>query len=146
MVWNKGKKYTKEQRNAYIKYWNSLKGKTPKNIFELNKKQRGKNHPNWKGNKKITTNGYIIIYAPKHPNAHRNYVYEHRFVMEKFIKRYLKKGETVHHINHNKQDNCIKNLELLKSNSEHIKLKHPNFGKKTQFKKGSNINPKIEMH
>jgi len=51
----------------------------------------------------------------------------HRVIMEKFIGRKLEKGEIVHHINGNKEDNRIENLELI-TQSEHIK-KHFNLKK-----------------
>lgn len=77
-----------------------------------------KNHPSWLGGR-IYSYGYILIYAPKHPYATRKYIGEHRLVMEKHLKRYLMKGEIVHHINGIRDDNKIENLMLFKSNSEH---------------------------
>ena len=44
---------------------------------------------------------------------------EHRIVMEKKIKRKLKKKEVVHHINSNRLDNQIHNLMLFPSQKAH---------------------------
>jgi len=62
--------------------------------------------------------GYILIYSPYHPFAHNNYVYEHRLIMERSLKRFLKPSEEIHHINGIKDDNRTENLKVL-SKSEH---------------------------
>ncbi len=46
--------------------------------------------------------------------------------MEKHLRRKLKPKEVVHHINHNKTDNKIENLELFPDNETHLRLRHPN--------------------
>ena len=73
-----------------------------------------KNH-NWKGGKTIR-NGYVEIRCEGHPrsNGVGHYVREQVLVMEKIIGRYLTDDELVHHINGNKQDNRIENLQLMK--------------------------------
>lgn len=63
-----------------------------------------------------TKDGYILKYLPSHPARKRNYVFEHRIVMESVIGRYLLKEETVHHKNGVKDDNRPENLELWASN------------------------------
>jgi hypothetical protein len=46
--------------------------------------KHGKNHPNWKGGRKINSQGYILIYSPNHPHKDKSsYVREHRLIVEK---------------------------------------------------------------
>jgi hypothetical protein len=75
---------------------------------------KGYKNANWKGGRRYDKDGYILIHSPYHPFCDGDgYVREHRLVMEKYIKRFLKKKEVVHHINENRKDNKIENLELL---------------------------------
>jgi len=84
---------------------------------------RGRNS-NWKGGRTKTAHGYILIkmipsdlfyaMAPK-----SNYVFEHRLVMAQHLGRILLRSEQVHHINGNKQDNRIENLDLMPDSKGH---------------------------
>ncbi len=65
----------------------------------------------------INTQGYKV-YSQKGKE-----VLEHRILLEKVLKRPLKKDELVHHINAVKLDNRLHNLLIL-TRSEHIKLHH----------------------
>ena len=85
----------------------------------------GKNHPYYKG-------GNISPYGYKRVYVNKKCVQEHRYIMEKNIGRLLKTTEIIHHINGDKLDNKIINLQIV-SRSEHKKL-HPEIGIKTRFK------------
>lgn len=95
----------------------------------------------WNIQKLIHKGDYDYALIPEHPNATKNgYVLYHRIVMENHLGRLLDKAEVVHHINGDKHDNRIENLQLLDS-KEHghlhgvqhgrkmCKLKCPNCGK-----------------
>lgn len=83
----------------------------------------GENNPMWRGGTKIGKGGYILVWIPEHPNSNsQGYVSEHRLVMETHIGRHLYPEEVVHHINKDRQDNRVDNLELMDSNSAHSML------------------------
>lgn len=73
----------------------------------------GKIGGNNKGGRIIDKHGYVQIWLPNHPNAKMGgYIHEHRLVMSNKIGRPLISGENVHHINGQRDDNRIENLEL----------------------------------
>ena len=75
---------------------------------------------NWKGGRNKDAKGYLLIYSPNHPFIRKSgYVTEHRLVVEKFLGRYLKPEEVVHHINEIKEDNRIENLFLFSNDKLH---------------------------
>ena len=59
---------------------------------------------------------YFAVDANGHPNANKaGKILEHRLVMALHLGRPLTKDETVHHINGDRQDNRLENLELWSS-------------------------------
>jgi hypothetical protein len=76
----------------------------------------------WNGGKTTNLKGYILIKRPEHPRANNHgYIFEHIFVMEEYLGRYITKAEAVHHINKNVKDNRIENLMVM-SFSEHSRF------------------------
>lgn len=63
---------------------------------------------------RIDSGGYVKIWRPNHPRADKNhYVPEHILIMEQKLGRYIRLGEWIHHKDHDRQNNDIKNLQLV---------------------------------
>jgi hypothetical protein len=74
----------------------------------------------YKKNKRLNSNGYVTYYDPNDIAAYKDgLVLEHRSVIAKHIGRRLEPGENVHHINGDKTDNRIENLELWSKSQPH---------------------------
>jgi hypothetical protein len=95
------------------------------NLPSVKKRLIGKHPGNFIGYL-ISGDGYRLVYNPKHPFTNKKgYVREHRLVMEKYLGRYLKPEEVVHHKDGNRLNNKINNLLLFKNHKEH-RLYHYN--------------------
>jgi len=109
---------SRKKRKNIFGYLNSFK--TRKKLSKIMKGKNEINASNWRGGIVIDNFGYIFIYQPNHPfKNNKNYVREHRLVVEKQIGRFLKPEETVHHINELKSDNKIENLILFSKKGYH---------------------------
>jgi transposase-like protein len=73
-------------------------------------------HWNWKGGQALLGGYRIVLLDADSPYAEmrhsQGYVLEHRLVMAQHLGRCLKPEETIHHINNDKLDNRIENLQL----------------------------------
>lgn len=124
---------------------------TGKNNYFYGKKLKGEDNSFYKHTHSIETrkkmsaskprryvdgNGYVRILKPEHPfHDNRGYVKEHRLVIEGYLGRYLRKDELIHHINENKSDNRLSNLQKM-SKVEH--MRHHNHWRYT-------VDPRWEM-
>lgn len=83
---------------------------------QLAPRPRGESNPCWKG-RSVTGGGYVLVRVPDDSpfaamRTKTGYVLEHRLVLAKSLHRVLEKHEEVHHINGERHDNRLKNLQL----------------------------------
>lgn len=74
----------------------------------------GERSANWKGGRKATQKGYVVVLKKGHRRADANgYVMEHILVFENATGIEVPANCVVHHLNGNKADNRIENLCLM---------------------------------
>jgi len=126
--WNKGKHPSLETRE---KISEALVGKSKgkenaiKGREKIRESKIGKRNPRWKGGRYKSPDGYIYILSPSHPHNRAGYIAEHHLIMEKILKRFLIKGEEVHHKNKIRDDNRPENLALVTRRTNYGKVKCP---------------------
>ena len=93
--------------------------------------RRGSDNANWKGGTAKHKDGYVFIYLPGHPRRdRRNYVLEHRVVVERIIGRVLDTKEKVHHLG-KRDDNRPNMLMAFINQAAH-----------NRFERDCEVNPK----
>lgn len=79
-------------------------------------------HYQWRGGRHVDSQGYVHVTVPydwvylEMARGRKRRVMEHRKVMAEHLGRALRDDETVHHINGDRQDNRIENLQLRSGN------------------------------
>jgi hypothetical protein len=61
----------------------------------------------------LTADGYVKVWEPTHPQAVNGWILEHRLLMERHLGRPLTRAEEVDHINSQRADNRLENLQVL---------------------------------
>lgn len=92
----------------------------------------GVDNPNWRGGRSVASNGYVLIrVGTNHHLADvRGYAYEHRLVAEEKLGRRLRRGEQVHHSDHNPQNNDPDNLEVMTIAWHRFRHRRRDFGRR----------------
>lgn len=89
-------------------------GKDPWNKGKKLPQMHGENHPGYKG-------GYINRQGYREICVKGESILEHRYVLQCHLGRALHSDEIVHHINHNKTDNRLENLQIV-TRAEHMNM------------------------
>jgi transposase len=84
---------------------------------DCNNHKTGEEHGSWQGGLSVNDQGYILeriaITDPMAAMRNRSgYVLQHRLVMARHLGRPLSRNESVHHINGDRKDNRIENLQM----------------------------------
>lgn len=64
------------------------------------------------GSRTLDEKGYVRIYMPSETTWQSGQIFEHRYVMQQALGRPLERHESVHHINGDRADNRLENLQL----------------------------------
>lgn len=91
-------------------------------------------HYAWKGGRKISRRGYVLIHRLGHPRASKGYVFEHLLVAERAVGRLLLLPVVVHHIDGQKTRNDGCNLVVCPDQPYHNELHR----KQRVFRAGGN--------
>ncbi len=130
------KTFTNQEIDSIVRWWNEgVPGLTiasrlgcsrhrvyralrDNNIEYKPRSRIGPVHHNWKGGRNINNQGYASVSIPDDHafismrQGSARYVLEHRLVMAEYLGRPLLPHETVHHIDGDRLNNVIENLQL----------------------------------
>jgi hypothetical protein len=95
---------------------------------------RGEYSHRYKRGYRKSRKGYIILIKRGHPNSDKNgFIPAHRWIMSEWLERPLEDDEEVHHIDGNKENNLIFNLQLVRHDYHGYIEKKKNMGERFCF-------------
>jgi len=109
-----------------MKLW-GIPRRSVQEAMKIQVERNGGHSHNYKGGRRFSDGGYILIYMPEHSRATQSgkcYVLEHIVVWENYHKKRLPNGYIIHHLNGIKTDNRPENLFAMKR-GEHMRLAEP---------------------
>lgn len=90
------------------------------------------------GHERINNKGYIVV------KTKEGFRRKHVYVMEQRLGRKLRQGEVVHHVDGNKLNNTIENLEVMLS-SEHTILHHTGAKRSAETRRKISVKAKARV-
>lgn len=86
-------------------------------LIDPSPRPRGAANPCWRGGRHVSTYGYVLVDPTEDdlqylPARRTRYVQEHRLVMARSLGRPLRRTESVHHIDGDRSNNALENLQL----------------------------------
>ncbi len=94
----------------------------PRRFITGHGSKRGTESPRWKGGRKVSKLGYVLVYTPEHPRAAGGYVREHVLIVDRALGKPLDVKHPVHHVDGNGENNANTNLVVCEDQAYHMLL------------------------